>query len=46
MASNPRFLRGQNVRRENLFALLSLEKPPENPDNNAISGTPEKFHRR
>jgi putative heme-binding domain-containing protein len=29
-----------------LFALLSLEKPPENPDNQAISGTPEKLHRR
>jgi putative heme-binding domain-containing protein len=29
-----------------LFALLSLEKPPGNPDNQAISGTPEKLHRR
>jgi hypothetical protein len=29
-----------------LFALLSLEKPPENTDNQAISGTPEKLHRR
>jgi hypothetical protein len=25
---------------------LSLEKPPENPDNQAISGTPENLQRR
>ena len=29
-----------------LFALLSLENPPENPDNREISGTPERLHRR
>jgi putative heme-binding domain-containing protein len=29
-----------------LFALLSLEKPPESSDNREISGTPERLHRR
>jgi putative membrane-bound dehydrogenase-like protein len=29
-----------------LFALLSLEKPPEDPDNRIISGTPEKLHKK